>query len=85
MTNPDPHIPDPPEDPRRADHYRHPDCVEIVYLVEDGHVLTLREYDSVEAFERTVADARYLGLHEGVEALPDPATFADEDDTSEDG
>ncbi|WP_254547471.1 hypothetical protein [Halomarina pelagica] len=68
----------PSDEPRTADHYQHPDCVEVVYAVAEGRVLTLREYDSPEAFERAVADARYLGIHEGVEALPGPEAFADE-------
>ncbi|MFC6838517.1 hypothetical protein [Halomarina ordinaria] len=69
------------EEPRTADHYRHPDgTTEVVYAVEEGRILVVREYESVEAFERAVADARYLGLHEGVEALPDVSEFEDDAD-----
>lgn len=58
-----------------AAHYRHDDgTTEVVYVVEDGTVLTVREYPEVEAFERAVADARYLGEHEGVADLPDLGT-----------
>jgi hypothetical protein len=67
-------------DPRKADHYRHWDgSEEIVFAVEEGRVLTIREYESVEDFERTVEDAEYVGTHEGVADLPGAEAFADED------
>lgn len=54
-----------------ANEYRHEDgTTEVVYVVEDGRVLTIREYPDTEAFERSVADAAYLGEHRGVAELP---------------
>ncbi|MFC4552632.1 MULTISPECIES: hypothetical protein [Halorussus] len=58
-------------EPTKADHYRHDDGTdEIVFAVEDGRVLTTREYSSVEDFRRAVADAEFVGEHEGVADLP---------------
>lgn len=66
-------------DHRRADHYRHDDGTdEIIFAVEEGHVLTVREYRDVEDFERAVADAEYVGAHEGVLDLPGVEAFEDE-------
>ena len=60
-----------PDEPYEADHYRHVDGTdEVVFAVEDGRVLAIREYASVEDFERAVADAEYVGTHEGVANLP---------------
>lgn len=65
-----------PDEPYEADHYRHGDGTdEVVFAVEDGHVLAIREYKSVEAFERTVEDAEYVGTHEGVADLPGVEEF----------
>lgn len=62
----------------KADEYRHPDgTTEVVYAVDDGAVLTIRAYESVEGFERAVADAEYLGEHPGVADLPDPGELDD--------
>lgn len=64
----------------KADHYRHPDgTVEVVYALEDGAVLTFREYPSEGAFQAQVEDAEYLGEHPGVAELPGPAGEADSD------
>lgn len=58
-----------------ADHYRHPDgTVEVVYALEDGAVLTFREYPNEERFATATAAADYLGEHPGVAELPDVAT-----------
>lgn len=64
------------EHPSKADWYRYDDGTEeIVFAVEDGAVLTVREYGSVAAFEAAVADAASLGTHEGVEDLPGVEAF----------
>ncbi|NEU56228.1 hypothetical protein [Halorussus sp. MSC15.2] len=66
-------------DPEKADHYRHDDGTdEIVFAVEEGRVLAIREYRSVEAFERAVGDAEYVGVHEGVADLPGVEAFAND-------
>ena len=68
-----------PSDPRKADHYRHRNGTdEIVFAVEEGHVLSVREYASIDEFERAVADADRVGTHEGVADLPGVAAFEDE-------
>lgn len=69
------------DDHRKADHYRHPDGTdEIVFAADEGHVLTVREYRRVEDFERAVADAEYVGTHEGVAELPGVEAFEDAPD-----
>jgi hypothetical protein len=66
-------------EPQKADHYRHRDGTdEIVFAVEEGHVLSVREYGSVDDFERAVADAKRVGTHEGVADLPGVEAFEDE-------
>ncbi|WP_276301776.1 hypothetical protein [Halorussus lipolyticus] len=66
--------------PSKADHYRHWDgSDEIVFAVEEDRVLTIKEYESVEDFERTVEDSEYVGTHEGVADLPGVEAFADGD------
>ena len=68
-------------DPQKADHYRHRDGTdEIVFAVEEGNVLSVREYGSVDDFERAVADAKRVGTHEGVADLPGVEAFEDVDD-----
>ena len=71
-----------PEDvglPEKADLYRHPDgTTEIVFAVEDGTVLTFREYRDEESFRRATADATYEGTHEGVANLPGVEAFRDD-------
>lgn len=67
----------------KADQYRHTDgTTEVVYALEGGEVLTIREYQSVDAFERRVADAEYLGEHPGVADLPGVGQM-DDDSRSE--
>jgi hypothetical protein len=69
-------------DPQKADQYRHRDGTdEIVFAVEDGHVLVIREYQSVEEFQNAVVDAEYVGTHDGVADLPGVEAFAEEDPT----
>lgn len=64
--------------PTKGDQYEHPDgTVEIVFAVEDGRVLTIREYPDVDAFTDDVDDAASAGTHEGVADLPGPEFFED--------
>lgn len=66
------------EDPAKGDEYTLPDgTTEIVFLVEDGRVLTVREYECVDAFEESVARGRYLGTREEVASMPDAFDDAD--------
>ena len=68
-----------PNRPRKADHYRHEDgTTEVVFAVEDGRVLSIREYSNTETFRRAVADAEFVGEHEGVAELPGVEAFEDE-------
>ncbi|WP_435064323.1 hypothetical protein [Halobaculum sp. EA56] len=68
------------EAPVGGDSYRHPDgSAEVVYLVEDGRVVTFREYPSLSAFESAVDDAAYRGIDEDVADLPGREAFADLD------
>ena len=72
--------PDETDGHRKADHYRHDDGTdEIVFASAEGHVLTVREYRSVEDFERAVEDAEYVGAHEGVADLPGVEAFEEDD------
>ncbi|RDI69647.1 hypothetical protein [Halopelagius longus] len=64
--------------PVEGDEYSHTDgTTEIVYLTEDGRVLTLREYPSTNAFEDAVETAAYRGINEAVAALPGREEFLD--------
>lgn len=72
--------------PIKGDQYRHPDGTrEVVYLLEDGRVLTFSEYPSVEAFEEAVGDAVYRGLNEEVVDLPGLEAFQGLDGTEAEG
>jgi hypothetical protein len=64
--------------PSKADEYHHPDgTTEVVVAVEDGSVLTVTEYPSPPSFERAVADATYVGIHDGVAEMPGVEAFRD--------
>jgi hypothetical protein len=66
------------EAPAKGDEYALPNgSTEIVFHVEDGHVLTVREYESVDAFEASVSQGRYMGTREEVLSIPDPDEFAE--------
>jgi hypothetical protein len=65
--------------PEKADHYRSGTIDEIVFAVEEGRVLTIREYPTVEAFRESVADAEYVGTHHGVDELPDIEAFGEDE------
>ena len=69
-----------PDEPfRGATYVFDDDTIEIVYEREDGHILTIREYQSESAFERAVEDAEFSGTHDGVASLPDAEEFRDLD------
>lgn len=62
--------------PAKGDQYEHPDgTTEVVFAVEEGRVLTIREYPDADAFDEGVADASSAGTHEGVANLPDAEFF----------
>jgi hypothetical protein len=64
--------------PQKGDQYVHADgTTEVVFLTEDGRVLTFREYPSVDTFRDGVASAAYRGINDDVVSLPGPAAFAD--------
>lgn len=66
--------------PEKADQYRFLDnTVEVVFAVEDGRVLTFREYPDTDAFERAVDAGTYEGVHDGVKELPGVEAFRDLD------
>ncbi|WP_246988171.1 hypothetical protein [Halorientalis marina] len=66
--------------PTKADQYDHPDgTLEVVFAVEDGKVLTIREYDSVSQFERNTSEATYAGSHHGVLNIPDLESFREDE------
>jgi hypothetical protein len=70
------------ETPAKGDEYALPNgSTEIVFHVEGGHVLTVREYESVDAFEESVSRGRYLGTREDVLSIPDADEFADAEST----
>jgi hypothetical protein len=67
-----------------ADQYRHSDgAVEIVLTVEEGRVLTIKEYPDPQLFADTVTDSDFLGTNEAVASLPDIAAFRKEFDFDE--
>lgn len=64
--------------PVEGDEYSHTDgTTEIVYLTEDGRVLTFREYPSTDAFEDAVETATYRGINDAVASLPGREEFSD--------
>lgn len=64
------------EDPAKGDEYVLPDgSTEIVFHVEGGRVLTVSEYESVEAFEASVSAGRYVGTREEVATMPGVEAF----------
>ncbi|WP_435361973.1 hypothetical protein [Haloarchaeobius sp. DFWS5] len=63
-------------EPTKGDEYTHDDGTrEIVFLVEDGRVLSVREYDSVSLFNDTIDDATYRGINHDVASLPEVDLF----------
>lgn len=73
--------------PEKGSQYRYDDgTVEVVFTTEDGRVLTVREYPSIETFRETTDSASDAGTHESIAALPDSEAFAEEiDDPDEEG
>ncbi|GAA0534797.1 hypothetical protein ABNG02_08565 [Halorubrum ejinorense] len=73
---------EPADSARKAAEYRHDDgSVEIVFAVDDGRVLTVREYPDEETFETVTESAAYVGQHEGVSDLPGVEAFQETDDS----
>jgi hypothetical protein len=71
---------EPADSARKAAEYRHDDgSVEIVFAVEEGRVLTVREYPDEATFDEATESAAYVGQHEGVAELPDVEAFRDAD------
>jgi hypothetical protein len=66
---------DKPTAPSESDWYRHDDVDEIVFAVDDGHILTVREYPSFERFRDEVRQATYVGTHADVDNIPDVDEF----------
>lgn len=70
--------------PQKGDEYSHPDgTTEVVFMTEDGRVLTFREYSSVDSFDRSVSRAEYRGVNPEVASLPAAAEFADSEETTD--
>jgi len=73
-----------PTRPSKADWYRFDDGTqEIVFAVEDGSVLSVREYQDFDTFYESVAPATYLGEHDHVEELPEVSAFESDDSSSD--
>lgn len=73
------------EDPVKGDEYVLPDgSTEIVFLVEDGRVLTVSEYESIDAFEDSVSTGRYVGTREEVATMPGVEAVDGSDPTPDD-
>ncbi|WP_396613386.1 hypothetical protein ACH9L7_17310 (plasmid) [Haloferax sp. S1W] len=71
---------DAPATPAKGHQYeRSSGTLEVVFAVEDGRVLTFREYPSIDLFHRSVADAQYTGENSAVKSLPGVDAFRDLD------
>lgn len=69
---------EPADQVTKAAEYQHDDgSVEIVVTVDDGRVLTIREYPDEATFDAETESAAYVGQHEGVEDLPGVEAFQD--------
>jgi len=69
---------DPGESVTEAAEYQHDDgSAEIVFALENGRVLTVREYPDEAAFRDAVETATYVGHHDGVADLPGIEAFRD--------
>lgn len=73
---------EPADSARKAAEYRHDDgSVEIVFAVDDGRILTVREYPDKATFDEVTGSAAYVGQHEGVTDLPDVEAFREADES----
>lgn len=71
------------EDPAQGDEYHHADgTVEIVFAVEAGRVLTVKEYPNTDSFVGGTSNAKYKGLNQDIIDLPPAETFGQQDDTN---
>ncbi len=67
--------------PEIGEQCSYPDgTIEIVFAVEDGAILTVREYPERELFDAAVVDARQEGINEAVANLPSVDAFTQDDD-----
>lgn len=58
------------ETPNVGDEFHHPDgTTETVFAIREGHVLTVREYRDIAAFQRAVEAADAAGSNPLVEEL----------------
>lgn len=72
--------------PQKGDEYRHPDgTTEVVFMTEDGRVLSFREYPDTETFDQSVETATYRGVNDDVASLPDASAFAASDEHVDEG
>lgn len=68
-----------PRQPVKGDEYRYPDgTIEVVFAVEDGSVLTVKNYRDIESFRTRTTDATYVGTNQEVENIPDIDEFRTE-------
>ncbi|EJN57866.1 hypothetical protein [Halogranum rubrum] len=66
--------------PEKADQYRFVDgTTEVVFAVEEGRVLTFREYPDVDTFRQAMEVGEYEGVNLGVKELPGLEAFQDLD------
>lgn len=65
--------------PTEGRQYRHRDgTMEVVFALEDGRVLTVKEYPTYDRFEQAVNAAADAGINDHVANLPDVEAFADD-------
>lgn len=66
--------------PREGEIFRHDDgTLEVVFAVTDGRILTVKEYDHLDAFDAATSEAVLEGVSEDVEELS-LESFPDGDD-----
>lgn len=70
--------------PQKGEEYSHPDgTTEVVFMTEEGRVLTFREYPNVGSFDRSVSGAEYRGINADVASLPAASEFVDSEETAD--
>lgn len=64
---------------QKGDQYRHENgMIETVFAVAEGRILTVHEYPSIDAFEESISNAEYVGIHSDVADLPDVDEIRDQ-------
>lgn len=67
--------------PEKGDEYRQADgTTEVVFARVEDRVLTVREYSSLETFERAVEPAEFVGVNEAVAEIPGVEQFREPGD-----